>query len=169
MKLSTVRAATRSHVALLTALLSVSLITPVSGCDRSPPPTPEEEIRRTVAEMEKLAEEKDLGKLKGYIAENYSDERRNTKQDLVAYIQFYFLRNKDLHLLLRVDSVEKTEQDYMHAIVLGALTGTEVASASELKGVRASLYRFDLYFSQIDDEWKLAGAEWRQAQLTDFF
>ncbi len=67
---------------------------------------PEAEIRGLVALVERAAEEKDLGAVKAFIADDYSDERGNDKSTLGRILALHFMRNQAIYLLTRIESIE---------------------------------------------------------------
>ena len=49
------------------------------------------------------------------------------------------------------------------------MSGTPIAGAEALAGLRADLFRFDLVFEEAKgSEWHLVGAGWRRAIRDDF-
>jgi hypothetical protein len=49
------------------------------------------------------------------------------------------------------------------------MAGRPVASAGELVGVNADLYRFDLELIRRDGKWQVQRAAWEPARLDDFW
>ena len=131
--------------------------------------SPEDQVRVLLARAERLAEEQDVGALKDLVAEDYTDDRGNDRQAVAGLLTFYFLRNKTIHLLTRVRSVQVPEPDHAEATVLVAMAGRAIEGLEGLARIRADLYRFDFVLTRGPaGEWKVAHAEWGRADLDDF-
>lgn len=145
-------------------LLAILLL--CSSC--GPAGSPDEEIRRVVAAAEEAAEERKTGGIKELISENYTDDRRRTKPDLVRVAAGYFLRHKRIHLFSRVAEIDFPEPDRALVVVYVAMAGLPVQDAESLFRIDADLYRFDLQLVREDGDWLVTRAGWRPALPEDF-
>jgi hypothetical protein len=138
------------------------------GACRGAPDTPEARIRALVAKAESAAEEKDIGTLKDLISEAYSGREGEPKRDLVRVIGFYLLRNRSIHLLTQVRSIELPERKRAEATLFVAMAGRRIDGIDQLSRLRADIYRVDLALADEGaGDWKVTRAAWRQADVTD--
>ena len=158
----------RQGKGLGTALLSIALLG-LCAC-ASEPPSPEEQVRAVIAQAEAAAERKDLDALKALIAERYSDEYGNSKQNVTSLINLYFLQNRSIYLFTRTDTLAFADSMQARASLLIAMAGQPIGDASVLSLARAALYRFDFTFAdEGKGEWKVTRAAWQRANAEDFF
>jgi hypothetical protein len=134
----------------------------------SEPDSPEARVRALVANAESAAEEKNLRGLKKMISEYYRDEDGRDKQEILGLITFHFLRNKTIHLLTRIQSINMPEPERAEVAVFVAMAGRPIPSPGELERLRADLYRFDFSLAEEQGEWKLVQAGWRRAKTREF-
>ena len=138
-----------------------------AGC-QSAPDDPEAQIRALIAKAEKAAEEKDLGTLKGLVSETYSGEKQKNKRELVGFIGYFFLRQKSIHLLTQVDTIEFPEPKHAEASVYVGMAARSISGPGDLRSLRADIYRIE--FTALDEgnaDWKVTRAEWRPAGIDD--
>lgn len=148
---------------LLVALLSCFL----AGCGKGD--SPEDQIREFIAAGELAAESKDIGGIKDLISEQYTDEHKRTRRDLVAVTMRYFYANRNIHILTRIKELHflSEKKAVLHLYV--AMTGQDVSDKDSFVNIQAELYRFDLELVRKGKEWKLVRADWRSAMREDFF
>jgi hypothetical protein len=160
-------AATRSRFGL--GLCLVALFPLVLSCSAEPD-SPEARIRALLERAELGAEEKDVDAMMELVSIDYKDAAGRRKHNIHGLLAFYFLRNQSIHLLTRVQEITFPEPEQSEVTVLVAMAGRPIESASDLIGIRSSLYRFDFALTdEGDGEWKVHGAEWKPAQREDFF
>jgi hypothetical protein len=146
---------------------SIALVLVLSGCAPELD-SPELQVRALLARAERAAEERDVGALKGLVAETYADDRGNDRQAVMGLLTYYFLRNKTIHLLTRVRFIE-AEPERARAGVFVAMAGRPIEGVEGLARIRADLYRFDFVLERDDaGDWKVERAEWDQAGIDDF-
>jgi hypothetical protein len=132
--------------------------------------TMEERIRAFLGEMERAVEAGDVGPLERAIAEDYADPNGNDRDAIIGILTYHFLRNREIHLLTRIGTVEVAGKQGASVIAHVAMAGQPIPDAGALAGLRADLYRFD--FSLADDgegSFELFRAVWRPAGGEDFF
>ena len=137
---------------LITACMICALLTACGG----PSAGPEEALRQWVADAESAAEDLDRRSLSATISENYADARGNDRDAIDKLLRFYFLRQKAVVLVMKID--EMTITDGTAAEIL--LTVAGIGTTSRALGVNADAYQFSLELEMDDDEWMLIGARW---------
>lgn len=137
---------------LITACMICALLTACGG----PSAGPEEALRQWVANAESAAEGLDRRSLIATISENYADSRGNDRDAIDKLLRFYFLRQKAVVLVMKID--EMTITDDTAAEIL--LTVAGVGTTNRALGVNADAYQFSLELEMDDDEWMLIGARW---------
>jgi hypothetical protein len=131
------------------------------------PQFPEDEDRALLAEI--AVEERDLNTLKGFVSDDYADERGDDKRAIHAILAYHFLRNRSVHLLTRVQSVTVLAPERAQATLLVAMAGRRIQSAEQLVGLRADLFRFEFALVREGRDWRVESAAWRRAERNDFF
>ena len=155
----------RSRGGWLALILALTL----TACG-DPPNAPEMEIRAFVAKAQTAAEERNARELRSLIAEDYIDAHGHDHKAIERLIRLHVFRNQSIHILTRIQTIEFPEPERALVILMAALAGRPVASADELAGVNADLYRFNLELIRQDrDDWLVKHAAWERAQLTDFW
>ena len=138
---------------LIMACMMCALLT---ACGGGPSAGPEEALRLWVANAETAAEDLDRRSLVATISENYADARGNDRDAIDKLLRFYFLRQKAILLVMKID--EMTITDGTAAEIL--LTVAGIGTTSRALGVNADAYRFSLELEMDEDEWMLIGARW---------
>lgn len=152
-EVSDIRALTGSTAwrPLLTALLATGL---ASCGDR--PGSSEQQLRAWVDRGHEAAEQKDRGALVQMISPGYSDARGNSREDIENLFRYYFLRAKNVGLLVRIDDIEvfeDTAAQVMLTVAMGATTDSAL-------GFNADAYEFELELEKTGDEWLLVSGRW---------
>ena len=124
--------------------------------------SPEAQIRSLLTEAEEAAEGRDLDYFRGLIADNYSDHRRRGRQEILELAQIYFVHNRSIRILSRVDEIDLPGPDIAQVKMVAGLARRN-AAATNVLDLRANAYRFELEFHRGEDgEWRLNQASWRQ-------
>ena len=152
------------HGLALTALLALS------GC-ADDPDAPEARVRAVLAQTEAAVEARDLDALKALFSDDYRDEGGRTKKRATDLAGLYFLRNRSIHLITRVDSlVFDADSTEAHASVLVAMAGRPMEKTDLRALARAALYRFNVAVAyEGNDDWKITHARWQRAESKAFF
>jgi hypothetical protein len=153
----------RRRVALLAAISALAGAACSSGPDSA-----EAQIRALLGEMEVAAEQKQLGRLKAVVSEQYTDEQGNDRQAVVGLLAYHFLRNQTVHLLSRVAAIELPEPGRATARVYVAMAGRPIPDVDALARLRANLYHFEFAFEDLGKSWQVTRAAWRPAEAGDF-
>jgi hypothetical protein len=151
------------------AIAAVALLPLLLACSAEPD-SPEARVRALLDRAEVAAEEKNVDAMMELVSLDYKDTTGRRKHNIHGILAFYFLRNKSIHLLTRIQEITFPEPERSEVTVLVAMAGRPIESAADLIGVRSSLYRFDFALKdEGDEDWKVYGAEWKPAQREDFF
>lgn len=132
-------------------LISLSL----AGCGGSTA-DPEDAVRTWVSSAEVAAEEKDRRGIVEMISENYADVRGNERKDIDNLLRLYFLRQKAITILTKVDAVTMFGTTAAKVSLTTGMAGTN----DGILGLSADAYRFELELENDGDDWLLIGARW---------
>lgn len=121
-----------------------------------PSEPPEEGVRAWVTDGEAAAESKDRGTLVDMISESYADGRGNTRKDIGSMFLFYFMRQENIAILTKIDSVEMHGDTAADVTLTVGLAGMN----DSLFGLNADAFRFELELENDGDDWLLIGARW---------
>ena len=150
------------------AWVAVALAALLGACSRDAD-SPEAQIRALVAQAQTAAEARDAPALRALIADDYADAQGNDRKVMENLVRLHLLRNQSIHLLTRIRDIAFPQPDRATVSVAAAMAGRPVASAGELVGVNADLYRFDLELIRRDGKWQVQRAAWEPARLDDFW
>ncbi len=152
----------RTSFCLAAALLALL----IGACSKRE--DPEQRIRALIGKAELAAEKKEIGELRSYVSDRYSDDEGRDRRAVDGILQLYLLRHGVIHLLTRIESIKFPQPTRADAVVYVAMAGRPITSAAELGAFNANLYRFEFGFAEEDKQWRLARATWRPAEPTDF-
>lgn len=146
------------------ALLAIALA--LGACGK--PNDPERQIRELLQSAETSIEKKDIGPVRGYISERYTDEDGRDRRAIDGLLRLYVLRNEHIHLLTRVSDISFPGKKLARVALYVAMAAQPIAHAEDLTRLQADLYRFELDFAEEDKSWHLISARWRPALPSDF-
>ena len=152
------------YVAWLLVWAMIALV----ACSRDAD-SPETEIRALVVQAQTAAEERNVRDLRALVADDYADAQGHDRKTVENLIRLHVLRNQSIHLFARIRDIAFPQPDRATVSVAAAMAGRPVASAGELVGVNADLYRFDLELIRRDGKWQVQRAAWEPARLDDFW
>jgi len=143
----------RIAIALVAMVLgSVLLYRSCAGEDE--PLTEEDRIRRAFDEVARLADDKDLSGLLEYIAEDYRDEQRASKQDVRRMLAAYFLRSRSVGVYFR-DLRVTVHSEAEAEVRLRAVLTRGQGMVGEVIPTNATVYDFWIELARIDDAWRI--------------
>ncbi len=137
---------------LITICMMCALLSACGG----PSAGPEEALHHWVANAKTAAEDLDRRSLIATISENYADARGNDRDAIDKLLRFYFLRQKAVVLVMKIDEMRIIDDTAAEIL----LTVAGVGTTSRALGVNADAYQFSLELEMDDDEWMLIGARW---------
>ena len=149
-----------------TPAVFIAILLILAGCSEQD--SPEQEIRQLIADAESAVETRSIADVRSLVSENYRDAKKRTRRDLTRMVAGYFLRHKSIHLLVQIADIRVEGSGRAQAVVYVAMAGRPLENASQLPGVRADLYRFELELSEVEGDWYVTGGTWRKAQGRDF-
>ncbi len=137
-------------------LITVGMICALLAACGGPMAGPEEALRQWVADAEAAAEDLDRRGLVAMVSENYADARGNNRDAVNNLLRLYFLRQKSVVLVMKIDELTVIDETAAQILVTAAGVGTTTRAL----GVNADSYQFSLELEKSDDEWMLIGARW---------
>ena len=153
---------------MLRAITIAALLALLTAACGGAPPTPEQQIRALLGEIERASRERDVRTLKGVISEGYRDAHGRTRQELSSLISYHHLRHEQVYLFTRLEELQLPQPGAASLVVLAAMAGSPAASLEALRDLRADVYRFRLDLRDEDGAWRIVSADWRPAALDDF-
>jgi len=149
---------------VLATVWAVSLLAACGG----PELPAEEQIRQLNSDAETAVEAKDVGTLKDFVSDDYTDERGFDKNALIRLAQLYLLRHKAVYVFTLTKSLVIIDENNAAAEILVALAGQPISSVDQLFDLRADLIQFEVGYEHDGDEWQVRSLKWRHATADDF-
>lgn len=137
----------------LIAIIMIAALTASCGGSSA---GPEQALRQWVADAEAAAEGLDRRTLVSMVSENYADARGNDRDALDRLLRLYFLRQKTVALVMRIDELKVNGESAAEI----QLTVAGIGTTGRASGISADAYRFSLELENAGDEWMLVGASW---------
>lgn len=155
-----VRLTTRRLVVLLAAVL-------LAGCGDGPD-SPEAELQALVAQAEQRAQERDRSGLMALVSDRYSDSSGRGRDELNALLRLHFIRNRNVHLLTRIHSMELSGPSFARLELLVAMAARPFSEDEQsLLTIRTDVVRLHLELRR-EDAWQVVSASWRRATPAEF-
>lgn len=129
-------------------------------------PAPEEQIRERIGEGVEAAENRDLGALRRFIADDYADPQGRDKRAIEGMLALYLRQSESLHLFPVIRSVTLASESRAEATVLLGMAGRPIHNEAELRSLQADLYQIDLVLVRESKEWKVVEAFWEQVSVS---
>jgi hypothetical protein len=142
---------------------SALLLAAVLGCGAAP--TPEEEVRAVLGELEAAAEAGDAGAFAALVSAGYEDPYGHDRDELRAFVAFHVMRSgRGREVMVRVRDVRIEPAEPTRAAVTLAVG---LAGAGSRVGLGAEVYAVDLDLAREGDAWRVSWAQWHAAPATD--
>jgi hypothetical protein len=138
----------------MTAGAAVALVWLLAGC--GPSTAPEEALRTWVSDAETAVGNRDRRALMAMIAESYADSRGNDKSDIERILRAWFLRNRNVVLASKTDSVTIIGDTAATVLLTAGMAGI----GDGIRDVSAEVWRFELELVADGGDWRLIGARW---------
>jgi len=119
-----------------------SLALLLAGCGGDE--TPEDRVRGYIERVTESAEARKWRSFDDYVADDYSDDRGLSKEDVLGIIGRYILSHKSIHILDRVASIDIDEAGNARAVVYAAMAGQPINDPKDLMQLTADVYRFEI-------------------------
>ncbi len=133
----------------------------------SEPGSPEERIRAVVARAAAAASAKDLGALVDLVSASYADADGNRRDDVKRLLAFHVLRAGSLSAVAATGEVVVRDPERAQAVAFAALARVPIHDFRDLAALDADVWRFDLDLALEQGEWRVIGARWQPADVTD--
>ncbi len=142
-------------------LLVITLIlTSLTGCSREQD-SPEAQIRALLKNAELAAESGDFRELTKLLTDNFQDSRGRDKQAISKLLRIYFLRNKSIHLITRIQSVDFPAPDHAQVELAIAMTAKPTHEQQGILNINADMHRFNLSIVKQDNkDWQVLYLKW---------
>lgn len=127
----------------------------LQGCG-GPGDSPEDEVRRWLADAQAAVEAEDRGALMNMLADNYADARGNDRAAIDQTLRFWFLRQDSIVLISNIEDIRISGDTAAHVALTAGMAGASDAAF----GFSADAYRFELELENDGDEWLLVAARW---------
>ena len=144
------------------------LLLPLLAACSQAPESPEQHIRELIGQGEAAAEARDRDFFAEVISPDYSDADGRTRRDLLRMVTGYFLRNRAIHLLVRIEEIQLFEGERAQAVLYAGMAGSPVEGFEQLLALRAAVYRMELTF-KLDADIRLLHADWRRVDPEEVF
>jgi hypothetical protein len=129
------------------------------GCSRG---TEEDKVRKVITDVQTAAEEKDVRKIVGNIADSYNDPQGFNRETVRRLLLGYFLGHPKVTVYINYlnISVENSSAraDFQTILTSGKKTGSATDVIPESLGV----YRFDVSLDKVSGDWKVTSARWER-------
>ena len=126
----------------------------LAACGREP--SPEQQVRDTIAAGEQAAEDRDAGALIDLISERYSDDQGRDAALLSQYVRGYLLTHPSIHLVTRIESVEFPYRDLARLrVTIGSLAREDTGASVDLA---ADVDEIDIELTREGDDWRVTRA-----------
>jgi hypothetical protein len=141
-------------VRLPVASAALSLLLALAGCGGAP--SPEQEVRDTIAAGEQAAEDRDASELTDLISEHYSDAEGRDAEVLSQYLRGYLLTHPSIHLVTRIESIEFPYRDFAKVrVTVGSLARED---AGETLDLAADVDELEIELTKEGDDWRVTRA-----------
>ena len=149
------------------ALLALPALLVLTACtDRTPP---EEQVRAFIDEIETLVEERQYLELVERISNDYSDSRGNDRLKIAGILRAYFLRNKNINLIIRIGDITFPGRDFAQTSIDVFMVGRSMSEDDVFRLPKSDFEHFDLDLVRDNDDWRVARAEWTASQRSSGF
>lgn len=130
------------------------------ACSRTPE-SPEQRIRELIVAGGAAAEARESGFFAEVISTDYSDRDGRSRRDLLRMVTGWLLRNRSIHLLLRIEEIRLLEGEKARAVLDAGMLGSPVEGLEQLLALHGAVYRMELTF-RLGDDIRLIHAQWRR-------
>lgn len=142
----------------LAAFLAAFLL---AGCGEPEPP--EKRVRQFIAEVEGMAENRQWTDMVERIDSDYQDARGNDKLKAAGILRAFFLRNKSVHILTRIDEISFPSPDSAMVTVYVAMARQPFTGEAAANFPRTNMHKLTLELAEDGDSFTILGSEWEPA------
>ena len=135
--------------------LALALLVFLAGC--SDPGSPEQQVRDTILQAELAAEARDMGAIRDLVHDEYQDRSGRDRRMLLNQVRLYLMARQSLELLVKVNDIKFTANDFAEVDVTAA--GLGLRTGMEGLGLTADGDHYQIDLARDDDgNWLLIGA-----------
>jgi predicted small lipoprotein YifL len=118
--------------------------------------SPEQQVRAVIEQMERAAEDRDVGGLTAHLSEEYRDANGRGAEEAARYVRGYFIASQSIHLLTRIEELTFPMDGEARARVQVGMLGRDAADQWDLA---AELHTFKIALRREDGEWRVTFLE----------
>jgi hypothetical protein len=149
------------------SLVLMALCTFLGACNR-PPPDPETEVRRALADLEEAVEEQSISRIKEHLAASYHDHWGHDKRAVIGQLQLRFLQRRAIHAWSTIRDIELSPDNRSAEVLFFVAVGASpIAGIEALQDLRGDLLRMELHLIRDDDRWVIDRNRWRRARFSE--
>jgi len=140
----------------------VVLLVLLISCSGAETNSPEEQVRQTIESIKSHAENRSLSELMDHVSEQYNDHQGKDKTQIKRMIQLLFLRNQNIHIFSRIQSIDI--QENVAAVEISAAMASQATNLSNQNWIKANTFHFSVLLKNADNdsEWKVDSVSWRR-------
>lgn len=140
----------RAGLAVVFTVLMLGLL----SCSGDPD-DPEQQVRDTIAAAEQAGEDRDMSEIAALVHPDYQDRGGRNRAMLLDQVRLYLLVRQSLEMLVRIEDVNLTANDYAEVTV--DITGLGIRSSGPVLSADADRFQVDLVLNDSGD-WQLISA-----------
>ncbi len=135
--------------------LASALLVCLVGC--ADPGSPEQQVRDTILQAELAAEARDMGAIRDLVHDEYQDRSGRDRRMLLNQVRLYLMARQSLELLVKVNDIKFTANDFAEVDVTAA--GLGLRAGMEGLGLTADGDHYQINLVRDDGgNWLLIGA-----------
>lgn len=142
-------------------LLAFSLAFLLVACGEPEPP--EKRVRQFISEFEQLAEDRQWTDMVDRIDGSYQDARGNDKLKAAGILRAFFLRNKSVHILTRIEEIRFPAADLAEVTVYLAVARQPFTGEAAANFPRTNMHKLTLELAEDGDSFTIMSSRWEAA------
>jgi len=151
---------------MIRILVLAGLLLVLAGCTDSE--SPEQQVRDVLTAMQTAVESGSVIEASELLDPGYRDLHHPNKRAAARSLFAYTRRHRNIHLFVRIQSVDVAAHERSaEAVLQVAMTAEPADSTEHLLALKADLYRFEvqLVWNRDEEAWRIASSTWRRANL----
>jgi len=144
----------------LTIISLFILLFAMSACSNQGQLTPEQQVEKVIDAMESAIENRNNSQFMEHISDDYLDHTANTKKSIRKIATAYLLQNKNINLIIQLDSVDLINQSTAAIEATILMTGTKANLTGRLPFLRFDNQKVSGVFRLTGDDWLLSSISW---------
>jgi hypothetical protein len=120
----------------------------------------QDRVKKTIATVQKAAEEKDIRKIIDNLSMSYRDPGGNDYNSIKGLLLAYFFRHQKIHVFIP-DIAVTIEDSRARAVFQAVLTGgSKTEAVTDILPESMGMYEFDVSLVKESGDWKVTSARW---------